>query len=356
MDILRIGSLGAALVLWAGVATAVTVAETRLTPPDSAPYDNYGFSVALLGPNAIVGRLADRDRGSAYLFDRSTGLQLATLTGPDAMAFDQFGVALAFSGTTAIVRSFGGGGSAYLFDLFTRAQIRRLIASDEPAGDDFVFSAVFSGNTAIVGTFEGDDGGIVSGSAYLFDISTGTQIAGLTASDAAAFGQSGRSVARSETTAILRNRGGNDAGPSSDSPYLFDASARNQISNQSASEASAGDNSGSSVARSGSTAAVRAFSNGNDGFESGSPYLFDASTRPKFSKLMASDAAAFDYFGPSVALFGTTAVVGANRGNEGDSASIYEGVDATPTVVPVPTGIWLLLTGLGGLMALRRPA
>ena len=61
MDILRIGSLGAALVLWAGVATAVTVAETRLTPPDSAPYDNYGFSVALLGPNAIVGRLADRD-------------------------------------------------------------------------------------------------------------------------------------------------------------------------------------------------------------------------------------------------------------------------------------------------------
>jgi hypothetical protein len=52
-------------------------------------------------------------------------------------------------------------------------------------------SVGISGTTAIVGANGDDDNGSISGSAYLFDTTTGTQSAKLTASDGAAGDQLG---------------------------------------------------------------------------------------------------------------------------------------------------------------------
>ena len=78
-----------------------------------------------------------------------------------------------------------------------------------------------SGSTAIVGARYDDDAGTNSGSVYLFDAATGSQIAKLTASDAAANDWFGSSVAISGTTALVGAYNDDDAGSSSGSAYLF---------------------------------------------------------------------------------------------------------------------------------------
>ncbi len=131
------------------------------------------------------------------------------ITAADAAADDWFGRSVAISGNTALVgarRDDDGGsdsGSAYLFDVNTGSQLAKLTASDAAEGDRFGFSVAISGNTALVGARRDDDGGFDSGSAYLFDVTTGNQIAKLTADDAEAEDWLGSSVAINGNTALV---------------------------------------------------------------------------------------------------------------------------------------------------------
>ncbi|MEX2214306.1 MAG: PQQ-binding-like beta-propeller repeat protein [Phycisphaeraceae bacterium] len=311
--------------------------ETKLTASDAAAGDQFGFSVAVSGNTAIVGAFGDDDAGfnsgSAYLFDATTGNQLFRLTASDAAAFDEFGRSVAISGNTAIVGAPGNAdagnasGSAYLFDITTGNQLFKLTASDAAGTDVFGTSVAISGNTAIVGARQDDDGGSQSGSAYLFDITTGSQLFKLTASDAALGDQFGNSVAISGNTAIVGAvLDDDDGGFSSGSAYLFDISTGNQLFKLTASDAAGSDFFGSSVAISGNTVIVGAHLNDDAGSQSGSAYLFDITTGNQLFKLTASDAAAGDQFGNSVAISGNTAIVGAFRDDDpgrSDSGSAY---------------------------------
>ncbi len=141
---------------------------------DATAADDFGYSVAISGNTAIVGAHGNDDvgleSGSAYLFDITTGNQLAKLTASDAAARDWFGRSVAISDNTAIVGAYGdGGGSAYLFDITTGNQLAKLTASDAATDDLFGYSVAISGNTAIVGACFDDDAGDWSGSAYLFE-------------------------------------------------------------------------------------------------------------------------------------------------------------------------------------------
>ncbi|MCH8968343.1 MAG: FG-GAP repeat protein, partial [Planctomycetes bacterium] len=62
-------------------------------------------------------------------------------------------------------------------------QLFKLLADDGAEGDRFGYSVAISGTTAIVGAHRDDDNGDWSGSAYLFDITTGRQIAKLLPGD-----------------------------------------------------------------------------------------------------------------------------------------------------------------------------
>ena len=218
----------------APVAWGQTWTETsKLTADDGAAFDEFGTSVGISGNTAIVGAWFDDDdgsgSGSAYLFDTTTGNQLFKLTAGDGAGGDSFGWSVASSGTTAIVGARlddddgASSGSAYLFDETTGAQLAKLTAADAAAGDNFGLSVGISGNTAIVGANLSDDDGTSSGSAYLFDVTTGAQIAKLTASDAASFDQFGNSVGISGTTTIVGAAGDDDGGTNSGSAYVFSA-------------------------------------------------------------------------------------------------------------------------------------
>jgi hypothetical protein len=334
----------------------------KLLPSDGAEGDQFGFSVSISGTTAIVGARLDDDNGSqsgsAYLFDTVTGLQIAKLLPSDGAAYDRFGISVSISGTTAIVGADDTGsqsGSAYLFDTVTGLQIAKLLPSDGAAGDSFGSSVSISGATAIVGAWGDDDNGTSSGSAYLFDTVTGLQLAKLLPSDGAANDFFGTSLSISGTTAIVGASGDDDNGAGSGSAYLFDTVTGLQIAKLLPSDGAAYDRFGISVSISGTTAIVGASDTGS---QSGSAYLFDTVTGLQIAKLLASDGAANDQFGFSASISGTTTIVGANgdddNGSFSGSAYLFEAFQGLPVLagdvpsISLGTGGSQVLTIQGG--------
>ncbi len=325
------------LIVVAGVVLALAASAARggypelfkLTADDGADRDYFGGSVGIDGDIAIVGAETDDDAGldsnsgSAYLFDVTTGLQLRKLTAFDAAIEDRFGCSVGISENVAIV---GAGwddvlgsdsGSAYLFDLVANNYIK-LTALDGAAEDRFGWSVAISGNKAIVGAAFDDDAGTDSGSAYVFNVTTGSQLLELTDVDVAAYDWFGRRVAIDGNVAIVGADHDDDAGTDSGSAYLFDVTTGEKLFKLTASDAAAGDWFGTSVAISGDIAIVGArYDKDEAGEVMGSAYLFDVTTGAELFKLPGVGA----FFGYSVGISGDIAIVGAYGG---DSAYLFD--------------------------------
>jgi len=282
--------------------------------------DFFGRSVTISGTTAIIGSRSAFGTGSAYVFDLTTGQELFKLTPSDGMAENNFGGSVSMSGTTAIVGDTRSTflepdlvGAVYLFDTTTGEELMKLTASDASAGDNFGSSVAMSGTIAIIGAVYDDHAGNRSGSAYLFDTTTGEELFKLIASDAAAEDNFGRSVAISGTTAIVgaNKYGGDSAG----SAYLFDTVTGKELFKLTA-PASPGGGAvgnwfGESVAISGTTALVGMPFDEATGLNKGTVFMFDTITGELIEWLVASDGALGDAFGDSVAMSGTNAIVGA---------------------------------------------
>ena len=343
-------------------AAAQLVEAHKLTASDAAEGDWFGHSVGVSGNTAIVGAYRDDDdgnvSGSAYLFDVTTGEEYPfKLTASDASAGDRFGYSVAVSGNIAIVGAYYDSipgvslsGSAYLFDVSTGAQLHKLTASDAARYDYLGKWVAISGNTAIVAA-AGESAVGTDGAAYLFDVTTGNQLHKLIPSDAADNGLFGASVAISGNTAIVgASRHADPAIGTHGAAYLFDVTTGEEYPFKlTTSDATMEDYFGNSVAISGNTAVVAAFENDDAGIDSGSAFLFDVTTGNQLHKLTASDAAAEDFFGKDVAISGNTIIVGAywddDTAIESGSAYIF---------VPEPSGFILLTMGAVGLLAYGR--
>src|SRR6266540_3231667 len=260
-----------------------------------------------------------------------TFTQHQKLEASDPAAFDGFGFSVAISGETVVVGAlFDDGaaglqqGSAYVFarsgGVWTQQQ--KLLASDAAAGDAVGMSVAISGETVVVGAqFDDDVAGDNQGSAYVFARSDGvwSQQQKLLASDARCCGEAfGASVAISGETVVVGAIGDDGAaGRDQGSAYVFARSGGvwTQQQKLEASDAAANDLFGLSVAISGETVVVGApFDAGAAGNSQGSAYVFARSggVWSQQQKLEASDAALGDQFGFSVAVSGGTVVVGAH--------------------------------------------
>lgn len=204
-------------------------------------------------------------------------------------------------------------------------ELFKLTASDGETDDRFGQGVGISGNLAIVGAYQDDDLGGRSGSAYLFDVRTGQELLKLTAADGAAEDWFGESVSISGSRAIVGAQGDDDNGFQSGSAYVFDVATGQQLLKLTASDGNVAHRFGWSVAISGDRAVVGA--NEADGLVSlaGAAYVFDVTTGQELFKLIASDGALQDYFGHSVGISGSRVVVGARQDDDlGDgSGSAY---------------------------------
>jgi hypothetical protein len=326
--LLAIGAIS--LPLLASITSAVA-ATRRATPPigkqlaelrgyDTVTGDYFGGAVAISGTTAIVGADSHaKDAGRAYVFTKTAKgwKQAAELKGSDTVADDDFGYSVAISGTTAIVRAYNyasGVGRAYVFTNSGAVwkQAAELKGSDAVAGDYFGSSVAVSGTTAIVGAYgHAKD----AGRAYVFTkTATGwKQTAELKGSDTVASDYFGYSVAISGASAVVgAPYHGNDAGRT----YVFTKTALGWKQVAELKVAYVGHYTyggfGWSVAISGTTAVVGAPGDANI---LGRAFVFSktAGVWKQTAKLKVAYAHyAFAGFGWSVAISGTTAVVGAS--------------------------------------------
>ncbi len=343
-------------------APATKTQNVKLTASDGAAYDYFGRSVSLSGNSAIAGARGDDGNGdlsgSAYVFRSlhtapATKTQDVKLTASDGAAFDYFGFSVSLSGNSAIAGAHGNDdngsatGSAYVFRNLdtapgTKTQDVKLTASDGAASDYFGYSVSLSGNSAIAGAHGDDDNGSSSGSAYVFRNldtapATKTQDVKLTASDGAASDLFGFSVSLSGNKAIAGAYGDDDNGSSSGSAYVFRnldtaPATKTQDVKLTASDGAASDYFGYSVSLSGNKAIAGAYGDDDNGFDSGSAYVFRnidtaTGTVTEILKLTASDGVSGDVFGGAVAMDGDRFVVGSSFGDGevSDSGKAYTG-------------------------------
>jgi trimeric autotransporter adhesin len=238
--------------------------------------------------------------------------QQQELTGSDTLAGDSLGQAVAISGdgATALVGAPARSASAGVVYVFTRAgsdwtQQQELTAADGAPGDHFGGSVALSddGSTALIGA---NTKSAAAGAAYVFTRSgtTWTQQQELTGSDTTAGDHLGVSVAVSGDggIALLGAAGWSSA---TGAAYVFSRSGTTWTQQQrlAISGGAAGDRFGTAAALSGdgSTALVGAPA-GNSG--AGAAYAFTraGTTWAQQQELTASDGAAGDRFGGSVAL------------------------------------------------------
>jgi hypothetical protein len=301
----------------------------ELEGSDTVTGDEFGGSVAVSGTNVVVGA-SDHAyfAGRAYVFTKTvTGWkQTAELESSDTVA-DGFGESVAVSGTTVVVGAVyhaNEAGRAYVFTKTATGwkQAAELEGSDTEAGDDFGYSAAVSGTTVLVGA-----GGHANeaGRAYVFTktVTGWKQTAELKGVDTVAGDWFGESVAISGSLAIVG--AGNDASAAGRA-YVFTKTATGwkQAAELKGSDTEAGDDFGGSVAVSGTTAIVGA--SGHAG-AAGRAYVFTktATGWTQAAEVDGSDTVAGDWFGESVAISSSLAIVGAgNHASAAGRAYMFE--------------------------------
>lgn len=317
------------------------IQQAELTPSDGGDYDHFGWSVAISGSTIVVGAVChpgtstdcaagySGGAGAAYVFAESGGTwsQQQELTASDGAPDDWFGNSVAVDGSTVVVGaphhmvgSNANQGAAYVFmqSGTTWSQQAELTASDGAARDNFGISVAVNGSTAVVAALNHAGGSNAShGAAYVFVQSATTwgQEAELTSSGGATGDNFGRSVAVSGGVVVVGSPGPKFT-PSSTyagAAYVFVQSGTSwsQQVELTASDGAARDNFGISVAVDGSTVLVGAL---NHNGAQGAAYVFvqSGTTWSQQAELTASDGGTGEaQLGTSVAVSGSEAVAGA---------------------------------------------
>ena len=288
--------------------------------------------------------------------------QVQKLLASDGAAYDYFGFSVSLDGDTALIGTYFDNSNRYASEsvyVFTRtgttwALQAKLFASDGSAGSNFGASVSLDGDTALIGAHFGDDDyGGRSGSAYVF-IRTGTtwtQQAKFLASDGAADFEFGRSVSLSGDTALI-----GEPYSINGSAYVFTRTGTIWTQQQKilTSDGAEYDEFGWSVSLDGDTALIGAHFDDVNGYSSGSEYVFTrtGTTWTQQAKLLASDGEAGGTFGCSVSLDGDTALIGAlgadDNGYWSGSAYVFKkGGSGLEIDIKGGLGIYAVITNHG---------
>lgn len=324
----------------------------KLTASDGTMSDVFGSAIAISGDTIVVGAGKDNNTpGSAYIFAKPVGgwtpmTETVKLIASDGTAYDWFGYSVAIEGDTIVVGAPGGPtsfsqlpGAVYVFvkpngGWVNMTQTAKLTASDGATNDRFGYDVTLNdnGDTIVVGA-------PLDGSAYVFVKPGGgwfttTQTAKLTSSAGPTEERLGYSVVISGDTLITGALGFNSG---QDSAHVFVRPGggwitTTQTAKLTASDGAASDEFGFSLAFDGNTAIIGAMSDAiGANSQQGSAYVFVKPgggwiTSTQIAKLTASDGGASDLFGWSVALSGDRVVVGSVFDNvdvNNDQGSVY---------------------------------
>lgn len=343
-------------------------AKHKLLPSQPILQGLFGASVAVEGSTALIGAPVIEalpgtdifeevyDPGSAYVFDVQTGQELYRLT-PDVSApLDHFGSRVAISGNIAVVTAWGDNhagedsGSAYVFDITTGQQLRKLTAVDARAGDHLGTAVAIDGDLVVIGATSDFSPGHNPGSAYVFDINTGEQLHKLSMPDVQYLDYYARSISASNGIALL---GAHEYSLDDGAGYVdvFDITTGQFIRRLIGSDSKIGDGFGYATHLDGNLAIIGATGHVDESGRHGAIYFFDIRTGELVNKLTAPYFHMYDSFGFSLARDGDTTVV---------RATVYSGNNVSSGVVhvyqdiPEPAAALLIVVGMGALLQRDR--
>jgi|GEM_PF-2041491 len=322
--------------------------QFELAADDGVSGIDFGRSVAVDNAWALVGAPAESSlgpgAGAAYLYLRSTGMQVDKLTASDGRGLDLFGGVVDIDFDRAVVGASdkaSSTGAVYVFEIvgFDAVERFKLVASDAAAVDRFGSSISIDGGGvtggevgyALIGAPLNDDAGASSGSAYLFNIESGLETAKILPDDPALGDRFGFEVAlliEGDLALAAISADSNNPDGSSGAVYLFDISDRAnpvQLSKITASDPTPVGEFGTSISL---TAGVLvASSTSGTATRSGTVYSFDISdpTNPVQTAIIrATDSSPFALFGGSLSLYdgpaGLRVFAGAPGADSGDPA------------------------------------
>ncbi len=302
--------------LCATPAVASLPQETyRVEASDGAPSDFFAFDLDVQGAYAIAGAHnhdSGLEEGAAYVFDWATGAELHKLLPSAPLDRMGFGWSVALNGSTAVVgakfddtpMSFAG--RAYVYDLSTGSELGILAPTDPSSAKFFGESVDVDGNLALVGA-SGDANR--SGAGYLFDLTTGTQLAKWIPSNVSPSGLDGYGyrVAIDGDYGILTRP---------DGVAVFDVATGAELY-----LLSRPGSFGRSVDAKDGLLVVGAINDATQGSGAGAAYVFDLASGVELAKLLAYDGHPGDGFGVGVGISDSHVVVGAfSTDAQGDNA------------------------------------
>ena len=161
--------------------------QAKLKADAGARDDRFGWEVAIDGDTAAVTALAEGDHGVVYIFDRTGDAWSLTdrLVSNDISTFDEFGFSLALMGDRLAIGCasdddacannppFCDSGSVYLFERAggVWTETLKLTADDGGAEDEFGYAVAMTESAILVGARMNDDVNLDAGAAYLFEMS-----------------------------------------------------------------------------------------------------------------------------------------------------------------------------------------
>ena len=289
--------------------------------------DHFGWSVAISGDYVISGMIGNdtggNNAGAAYIFKRfgTSWVQMQELLGTTRVTNHRFGGCVSIDGEYAIVGmhyedNFKGHASIFKRTGETWTEQIELESDDGDTTDRFAISVSIYGNYAIVGASNDNDNGSGSGSAYIYGLngSSWSLQQKIIADDGVANDSFGWSVAINGDYALVGAYGHAGAGCA----YIFkrDGTSWTQQAKLTSSDIEASDSFGQYVALKDDIAVISSPNEDpNNVSNAGSVYIFKRNGTKwiQQTKLTASDAAASDNFGTSVAVSDTDLIVGARN-------------------------------------------
>ncbi len=318
------------------ILSSLTIIETKLTASDAEDFDQFGIAVAVSGDTAVVGSYEDgagSQYGAAYIFERNQPeigqwVEVRKLTAPEGANYNYFGFSVAISGDIIVVGAYGEDsfsyrpGGAYVYQRNQGGPdqwglVKKLTASDVDSFDQFGYSVAISGDIIVVGAYTEDGLGSVRGAAYIFERNKGGldnwgEVTKVTASDAEDEDYFGQSVSISGETVVVGANMEDGSGIGRGAAYVFDrdlggANNWGEVAKLTASDTEDYDYFGISVGINLDTVVVGAYTEDGVGDRRGAAYVYERNQGSpdgwgEVIKLTASDSEDSDKFGQSVAI------------------------------------------------------
>lgn len=284
-----------------------------ITSPAGVPRGDFGTSVAVWEGLVLVGApKVSNLRGAVFIFDATDGSPVATLHPSEGLNSAGFGKALVIHDDMLLVGAWIEG-AGYLFDLRNLSLVEKF--EPNPSGSRSGWAVGLSSNHAVIGNYVGSSGVVRSGSAFLFDSTSGRQVAQLAPSPATDDADFGWAVATAGGGVIVGAHGETEDGVrNAGAAYIFQNQGGLQprrLAPSVANSSTFGLSFGNAVAASDDRFVISSYRDDDVGVDRGAIYLGSFADPESLRKVTHPDPSTI-FFGRSLAFIGNDVLVGAD--------------------------------------------